>query len=491
MTGPALKRGDDVEETCGRNQTVESALEKLEGFLDALKMSKRRPGAFAEFERELHERVMAFERDVVAEEMAKLDVDVPAVLIDGRVHRRVLRQSQTYMTAAGEVTVERWLYKDRADGEGRCVSPMELTLGVVGGFWTPRAAQQALWVVSQMTPKKAEELFERVGNMEPSKSSIDRLPKEVSARWESNRVELEEALREGLVVPEGAVSIAVSIDGVFAPFEQSEATRARKEAAAEGRFTKGPIGYRDVGCATVSFCDKKGEMLGAIRMSRAPEHKKATLKQQLAAEVTAILKKRPDLRLMKLADAVFDNWAFLSSELPPGEELVDFFHASEMLHAAVASVYGDATLETQFRAGTLNETLRDERGGAQKVIRALKHLAAKHPRNGLVRAGLTYFRKNHPRMQYAEMAAKGLPIGSGVVEAACKTLVTQRLKLSGMRWSHPGAQAILTPRGWDQSDRFDDAWALIASTYQLEVTVLANVIAMKPKQDKRRGRASP
>src|SRR5262249_23094691 len=146
------------------------------------------------------------EREVVASEMVKLDVDAEAVLIEGKVHRRVLRQSQTYMTAAGEVSVWRTLYKDRSDDEGRCVSPMELTLGVVGGFWTPRAAQQALWVVAQMTPKKAEELFGRVGNMEPSKSSIDRLPKLVSESWEEDRTRLEEALRDSLQIPEGAVS---------------------------------------------------------------------------------------------------------------------------------------------------------------------------------------------------------------------------------------------------------------------------------------------
>ena len=70
--------------------------------------------------------------------------------------------------------------------------------------------------------------------------------------------------------------------------------------------------------------------------------------------------------------------------------------------------------------------------------------------------------------------------GSGVVEAACKTLVTQRLKQSGMRWSVSGAQAILAPRGWDQNDRFDEAWALVAATLEIEVAALANVIALKP-----------
>jgi len=133
---------------------------------------KTGPRSFAAFEEELHARMMEAEREIVAAEMARHDVDVGAVVIDGRVHRRVLRQTQTYMTAAGEVVVERTLYEDRSDDEGRCVSPMELTLGIVGDFWTPRAAKQALWVVSQMTAKKSAELFKRVGNMEPSKRKV-------------------------------------------------------------------------------------------------------------------------------------------------------------------------------------------------------------------------------------------------------------------------------------------------------------------------------
>ena len=80
-------------------------------------------------------------------------------------------------------------------------------------------------------------------------------------------------------------------------------------------------------------------------------------------------------------------------------------------------------------------------------------------------------------------------LGSGVVEAACKTLVAQRLKLSGMRWSPKGAQAILTMRGWDQSDRFDAAWAMVAATYHAEVQVLANVVDITPKPERKRRRA--
>jgi len=468
-----------------------SPLEKLREFMETHRMkSKMGPQSFADFERDLHARVMEVERDLVATEMARHDIDADAVVIDGKVHRRVLRQSQTYETAAGNVVIERTLYKDRTDEDGRCVSPMELALGIIGDFWTPRAAQQALWVVTQMTPKKGEDLFERVGNMTPSKSSLGRLPKVIAERWEDNREAFERMLRDGLEIPEGTVSIAVSLDGVLAPIDGANSpTEVRAKAANEGRQSKGPAGYREASCGTVSFCDAKGDLLGAIRMARAPETKKATLKQMLVDEVAAILRARPELKMVKVADGAADNWEFLaSSKLPPGEEAVDFFHASEHLHAAIANVYGDGTHETRFRHDTLRETLRDEEGGVDKVIRALKHLTTKHPRKEIVARELAYFRKHKKRMQYAELKAKGFMIGSGVVEAACKTLVTQRLKQSGMRWSVSGAQAILTPRGWDQSERFDKAWALIAATYQAEVTVLANVIALKPPPPPRKPR---
>jgi hypothetical protein len=204
---------------------------------------------------------------------------------------------------------------------------MELTIGVVGDFWTPRAAQQALWVAMQMTPKKGAELFERVGNMDPSKSSLDRLPKIIAERWEDDREAFEKALRDGLQIPEGTVSIAVSLDGVLAPIDGANSpTEVRARAAEDGRLSKGPAGYREAGCATVSFCDEKGELLGAIRMARAPEPKKKTLKEMLAAEIAAILRREPALKLVKVADGATDNWQFLSSDkLPDGEEVVDFF----------------------------------------------------------------------------------------------------------------------------------------------------------------------
>lgn len=440
---------------------------------------------FYDFEKTLHERLLQAEREIVADVMAASDVEADAIEIDGRVHRRVLRSRQTYMAACGEVEVERWLYKDRADPTAHALAALDLRLGIVEGFWTQRAAQQASWVVTQMTPKSAANLFERVGNMEPSKSSLDRLPKALGERWETEREKYEHVLREAVVVPEGTHSIAVSIDGVLAPIDGgNRPTDVRSEAASEGRLCKGPVGYREVGCASLAFCDEKGDLISAIRFGRGPQPKKLALKDTLAKDLAHVLALRPDLPVAKITDAGGDNWEYLAT-LPEGPEILDFFHATEHLADALASVHGDGTFTTRHKFEYFRERLLTEDDGAESVINALSYLRRRNPKIRRLGQVLSYFRKNKKRMRYAEWKRQGFMIGSGIVEAACKTLVAQRLKLSGMRWGTHGAQAILTMRGWDQSERFDEAWALVAATYHRDVHVLANVIDLTPKPEKK------
>lgn len=71
---------------------------------------------------------------------------------------------------------------------------------------------------------------------------------------------------------------------------------------------------------------------------------------------------------------------------------------------------------------------------------------------------VAYFETNKERMRYADFRARGLFIGCGVVEAGCRSLVGQRLKPSGMRWTVDGANAILAPRCCMASGRFEDYW---------------------------------
>ena len=179
------------------------ALDGLQAFLAGRRSSKEPCTDMECFERELHEYVVATEREVLAEEMARLDVDLPVVTIEGELYRQVVRCEESYVSAAGPVRVMRSLYRRGGEGE-RTVCPLELRAGMVEERWTPLAARQAAFVVAHLTPQEGEDLFRELGNMTPSKSSLDRLPKQLSRCWEAERERFEAALRgEETVPPEG------------------------------------------------------------------------------------------------------------------------------------------------------------------------------------------------------------------------------------------------------------------------------------------------
>ena len=120
--------------------------------------------------------------------------------------------------------------------------PLALRAGLIEGYWTPWAAQQATGVVAHLTPKEGEALFALLGNLTPSKRTLERLPKQLSARWEGQRPRLEATLRQQETLPAEAVSMAVSLDGVLAPRKDGQRQAKRAHAVAKGKAPSGPAG---------------------------------------------------------------------------------------------------------------------------------------------------------------------------------------------------------------------------------------------------------
>lgn len=459
----------------GLRQAVRSKLRTWT--MDADKNGK----TFLQLEQEIDEVFREAQREVLAEALAAADEpDASAVVYQGAVCRRVLVETRQYMTAAGTVTVQRSLFRDRSDPRSRSFSPMEKRLGIIDGFWTPKAASEALWMTTQMVPAKAAEALDRMGGMKPSKSSLQRLPKALAEPWEANREEFERVLIDSQQIPEGTATLAVALDGVYAPIDgDDDHVAKRKNKHAQGLAARGPDAFREIGCASIAFYDGAGEFLGAIRFGRAPEYKKLGVKAMLAAELRGILERNPHLDVVFLSDGAPDHWEFFDSLGIDGTQALDFFHAAEHLNFALGAAYGEGSIKARRRFEELRHILREEHDGVAKVHRSLKRLTtlpklSAHQTRMIERA-VRYFATHRHRMRYAELKERNFPIGSGVMEASCKTLVAQRLKLSGQRWSSAGVQAILTPRGWDQSERFDEAFALIAATFQQPITIFTPV----------------
>jgi hypothetical protein len=160
---------------------------------------------------------------------------------------------------------------------------------------------------------------------------------------------------------------------------------------------------------------------------------------------------------------------------------LDYFHASDHLNDAFEAAYGKESTKAISQYYKYKIMLKIEVGGIEKVINTLRYLSKNAPDNKKLIIELNYFRNNRHRMGYAEAIEANFPIGSGVTEATCKTLVTQRMKCAGMRWDIIGGQGVLTARSLIQSKKFDQGWKILSGNYIKEVSLPENVIAFKKK----------
>ena len=450
--------------------------------LDFVEKSREEPGSFENFEQELGGRMRALENDLKAVQLARYDVEAQVVWVDGREWRRCLeKEPKRYLSASGPVTVARNLF--RPSGGGKSICALDLRAGIVGGLCTPILARQVSYAMGHMTSAETADLFREFGVEGPSSSSCDRIPKVVGEAWERNREHWEAALREQETVPAEATVMAVSLDGVMVPDKeaQREAKVAREKKKKDlSQATGGPAGYREVGCGTVSLFDAEGNRLDTVRYGRAPEYKKKTLTEQLDAEVASILAARSDLALVALADGAEENWRyFAGATWERATKIVDYGHACQHLKAGLVAHYSASSIEGRAEYERLKLILKDQHDGVGDVITELRRLERSlRQRNRkkagkLVRKERKYFENQRERMDYARYQELGLPIGSGVVEAACKTLATQRMKRSGMSWGD-GKQPILTIRSLQQSGRWDRGWRLIANDFQHTPLVVVN-----------------
>ena len=448
------------------NSNAIHPLHHLGQHVNAFRKRSRARESFAILERDLHEAFAEAERACLEQLLEDYDINIEVFCCNDKTYRRVSRSPKRYMTVAGDITVERSLYRHSRNGETTC--PLELNAGIVEQFWTPQAAKQAIHLVSLITPAEAETVFNEFGHMQPSKSSLDRLPKQLSEKWEAQRETLDAQLCEQLEVPEAATMLSVSLDGVLIP------TRYTRVIAGDSRWA-------EASCGTLSFYDKDGEILGIRYFSRMPEHKKKTLKNQLTQALEQVLAKHPSLEVIKIADGARDNWTYLEESLPQGECVLDFYHASEHLFAAMEAIYGKDDACTYRQHTKYRTILRDDEQGVDKVLRHLRYQLNKTPNKKALKVEVTYFSRQRHRCRYAQLKAENKPIGSGVVEAACKSIVQLRIKRSGQRWDDDGGQAILTFRSLVKSNLFNQAWELVKDFYQHDLHLPKNVVKFPAK----------
>jgi hypothetical protein len=338
-------------------------------------------------------------------------------------------------------------------------------------------------VTAKMPTREGAELLEQLGVLGISASTLDRIPKRISAVVERDAEQLHEEIRvaeiDELPKREEVARIVVSLDGAMVPMKDG-VLRSPSEQNVSARA------YREASAGVVQLLDSSGKPLHTLRFARMPEAHKVALRDQILGELKALRLRYPRATIHAIADGAAENWRIFDDVekalgFPLQSRLVDFYHASEYLAAACKAAEVNKT-----ESDTLRQILRDRPGGANHVLADLGCLQAglsettSPERRETVRKAVVYFANNIQKMDYAATKAAGLPIGSGHQEAACKTLIVQRLKNSGMSWLRAGGQAILTLRSWFQSGRYDIAWDRLYARFEDRLQPTDGKVRKKP-----------
>jgi hypothetical protein len=222
-------------------------------------------------------------------------------------------------------------------------------------------------------------------------------------------------------------------------------------------FSAGPY------VGTVTLHDAEGRALRTIRYGRMPALGSGDLLGRLFSDVQAFRRKRRGLKVALLSDGAKEMEQALDSAFNRASlgidvhRLVDFWHVVEKLGAAARAIHHDEApaVVGRWKLLLLNSTSAVGRILNELYASELADLVLGDERP--VYDAITYLQNQRDRMGYVAALAAGIPIGSGNVEATCKSLIGQRLVRTGSRWLQDTGQHIIDLRALALSDRFDEA----------------------------------
>jgi hypothetical protein len=389
-----------------------------------------------------------------------LDIDRARIFVEGKEHARVGRYEAEYFTKEGPVKITRSLYRECGRRNAKTVDAVSLRSGALNG-WMPDATKAVAFLLQQGTSREAEATGRALGVLPYSRSSIERVAHQVASLHAAMRDEVETKLIEAYAIPARARSLSVSLDRVAVPMEEP---RPRPVGRPKKGAAKRPVErvWHMAFVGTLTLHDANGESLHTIRYGRMPALGAKELLDSMLADTRVLLTKRKlevvllcdgAKELVDLLDGVFNT----DSLGCIAHRLVDFWHVAEKLGAAASVIFGarSSAVIQRWKALLLNSE-----GAKNHILRELDASGMRDVRIGdecPVHAAITYLQNQGERMGYVAARKLGLPIGSGNVEATCKSLIGQRLVRTGARWKEDTGQHVIDLRALALSERFDAA----------------------------------
>lgn len=345
----------------------------------------------------------------------------------GRLARFKGYRKRFIRTLHGDVEVSRAYY--RCDDCGRGYIPWDREQGLSERVWTARVKELTASICAALPYEAAARLIERTTGIAIEESSEEEIVRDVG---ECLRREEQEAIIAAVDTGEEVSCEAtpqrlyIGIDAAKAhtdgQWHDIKAMVVYEGAVAAGKDTDTVADSRYIAAQETS------EEFGRRIYTRAMQAGYGAARERIV-----------------IADGADWIWREVRNHLPESIKIVDYWHACEHIHSLARTLYGEGNPRGKRWANEHCRKLKEK--GSGSLIRAMKRRKARsEEEREALRLEMGYFRKYRKYMNYPAYRAKGMMIGSGPVESACKVIVGQRLKQAGMRWTKAGADAVLAVR---------------------------------------------
>ena len=333
----------------------------------------------------------------------------------GAQARMVNRRERTLISDCGELTAKRRYYHCAECNTGW--APWDRQQGLTRRQFTPRTKAMVAELAARMPYSETVEVLEGLLGLKIEESSAELIVNEVGARVRAHQQEqMAQALTGELEVEIAPRRLYLGVDGAHAHIDRAWHEVKHVVAQIEGE-------HRWYDAAR-----EPAEQFGARVYALA-----AGLGVEDAGEV------------VMLGDGAEWIWNLTAMHFPDAVQILDYYHACEYIHEVANAHYGEGSKQGRRWADTHKHRLLEE--GPEPLLRSLKAMRPKTAEaREVIRRTRGYVRRHREWMCYPKFRARGLQIGSGPVEAACKVITGQRLKRSGMRWSNAGADHVLALR---------------------------------------------
>jgi len=357
-------------------------------------------------------------------------------------------------TMLSPVNVKRAYYHCSGCGWGQL--PKDNDLDIVRTSFSPGVRRMMGRVGSKESFDEGRKDLEVLAGISVVTKEVERVSECIGGQIEVYGLKERELVFSGKVVPiKSTPKMYVAIDGTGVPVVKSE-TAGRK-----GKGLDGEARTREVklGCVfTQTKVDDKGHpvrdgdsttYVGAIENA-----------EEFGPRIYAEAARRGVEwagKVVVLGDGAIWIWNLAEEHFYGAIQIVDLYHAREHLWSIGKLLYGFNTTKT--KGWVRDRCFELDDGDIEALLKAMEQLRPEaEDAQDKVLKEIGYFEHNAERMRYKSFKDQGLFVGSGVVEAGCKTVIGARLKQSGMRWTVRGANAIISLRCCFLSGRWEDFW---------------------------------